>query len=291
MRKAGLFCLFLLMFGIGRAVSFSGADSAVLRGFWEYAAQEKLQELPVDQRLVLIGKFFLGSPYKSGTLNVVREEMPVINLRQFDCVTFVENTLALAFLEKYEEASLPQFVDNILKLRYRGGKIEDYTSRLHYSSDWLYEMKRLHYVEDVTQEAGGIPYALKVGFMSEHPAKYPALAADAKLVRKMKDIETAVNARSYYYVPKAEIGKMSRKIRSGDIVLITTNIKGLDTSHLGIAVKNGKRTFLMHASSGAGKVVVTTVPLEDYMKEIKSQTGIMIARPNIWLEKKWLVMP
>lgn len=47
----------------------------------------------------------------------------------------------------------------------------------------------------------------------------------------------------------------------------------------------------MHASSTAGKVVITTDPLDVYMADIASQTGIIIARPNLVLSEDWLEMP
>ncbi len=47
-----------------------------------------------------IGKFFLGAPYMAGTLETKGAEHLVINLRKFDCVTFVENVVALAWLVK-----------------------------------------------------------------------------------------------------------------------------------------------------------------------------------------------
>ncbi len=282
-----LFCL--LFAGQGHPVS--KADSLVLARFAEYAVREKIGELPIDRRIERIGRFFLGKPYKSGTLNASLKEMPVINLRELDCVTFVENVLALALLENYEAIPVRDFVNNIVKLRYREGRITDYTSRLHYSTDWLYEMERLRYLHDVTKTLGGTRYFPNVGFMSEHPKKYPPLAADRHLVAKMRNIETSINKRTYYYLPKAKLKTVASQIHTGDIVLITTNIQGLDTSHLGIAVKKGRKTYLMHASSTAGKVVVTTVPLEVYMADISSQTGVIIARPNLVLGVDWLEMP
>lgn len=282
-----LFCL--LFAGQGHPVS--KADSLILARFAEYAVREKLGELPIDRRIERIGRFFLGKPYKSGTLNASHKEMPVINLRELDCVTFVENVLALALLENYEAISVRDFVNNIVKLRYREGRITDYTSRLHYSTDWLYEMERLRYLHDVTKTLGGTRYSPNVGFMSKHPKKYPPLAADRHLVTKMRNIETSINKRTYYYLPKAKLKTAASQIHTGDIVLITTNIQGLDTSHLGIAVKKGRKTYLMHASSTAGKVVITTVPLEVYMADISSQTGVIIARPNLVLGVDWLEMP
>jgi hypothetical protein len=40
------------------------------------------------------------------------------------------------------------------------------------------------------------------------------------------------------------------------------------------------RIHLLHASSANGKVEISELPLADYLKKIKSNTGIMVARPQ-----------
>lgn len=273
------------------SATLSQADSIVLEQFWKYAIQRKLSDMPVNQRIPAIGGYFLGKPYQAGTLNVSKEELPVINLRQFDCVTFVENTLALALLDNYEQKPVKAFIENIIRLRYRNGEIIDYTSRLHYSSDWLFEMQRQHILADVTADLGGKIYNPDVNFMSEHVDKYPALKADRSLIPEIRKIEAAINKRTYYYIPKEEIVKCGRKIRAGDVILITTSIKGLDTSHLGFAVRKGGKIYLMHASSSAKRIQITAQPLEKYMEDIHSQTGIMVARLPLLLDISWLALP
>lgn len=260
------------------ATTIADADQKVLKLFWEYAAKKQLASLPVHERISLIGAFFIGFPYKSNTLNVTKKELPVINLRELDCVTLVENVLALAFLDQYNDRATEKFIANIVRLRYRNGEIIDYVSRLHYSTDWLYEMQKADFLTDVTQAVGGVKHPQKISFMSENYTKYPVLAQDKKLILKIKLIETDINKRTYYYIPKEEVETVSDKIADGDVILITTNIKGLDTSHLGFAVKKDGVTHLLHASSLGKKVVLTEVSLQKYMEGIKSQTGIMIGR-------------
>lgn len=260
------------------AYSLSAQDQSILKSFWKYAQKHQLAQLDFQERIPPIARFFINTPYQSNTLNVTLKELPVINLHQLDCVTFVENVLALTFLEEYNEKAIQAFVDNITRLRYRNGEILDYTSRLHYSSDWLYEMQQAGFLTDITRFAGGIPHAREINFMTKHYTRYPQLQKDTSLLKKMKSIETAITQRTYYYIPKGKIHETYDKIKSGDIILITTNIKGLDTSHLGFAWKQGGNTYLLHASSQGKKVKITEVPLEEYMQDISSQTGIMIGR-------------
>lgn len=270
--------LFFVTINCRAAASVSEADRQILRSFWEYAEKEQLSNLSVEKRIPIIARFFLGKPYKSNTLNVNQQELPVINLRELDCVTLVENVLALAYLRQYNENAVDAFVENIVKIRYRHGEIEDYTSRLHYSTDWLYEMQRQKLLSDVTSATGGIKYAKNVNYMSKHYTRYPVLAKDKKLLQKMKTIETEINRRTYYYIPKQKIGNIAGKIQDGDVVLITTNTTGLDTSHLGFALKRKGKTYLLHASSTGKKVVITEQPLQEYMEGIQSQTGIILGR-------------
>ena len=56
-----------------------------------------------------IGKFFLGTPYVTGTLETEGAEHLVVNLREYDCVTFVENVVALVYLVKSQEKSFKAF--------------------------------------------------------------------------------------------------------------------------------------------------------------------------------------
>ena len=272
-----LLCL-LSCFGSCNATTLSDGDRHVLKSFWEYAGEKKLTDMPVNERIPVIARFFLDKPYKAGTLNVTKSELPVINLRELDCVTLVENVLALAFLDHYDNTAIAQFIDNIVKLRYRNGEIVDYTSRLHYSSDWLYEMGRQNFLTDVTKNTGGQILPLDIYFMSRNYTKYSALAQNPKLIPPIRDIETAINKRTYYYIPKEKVNEAYGRIQDGDVILITTNIKGLDTSHLGFALKKNGNIYLLHASSMGKKVMVTEVPLKEYMADIKNQTGIMVAR-------------
>lgn len=260
------------------AVRISKTDQVILEKFFRYAREKKLADLPVSERIPYVATFFIGTPYKGNTLNVTKEELPVINLHELDCVTFVENVLALSFLQEYALEYRDVFVQNIVKVRYRHAQIEDYTSRLHYSSDWLYEMQRQHFLTDLTRFAGGIAYAPQVSFMTKHYDCYPPLKRDPELRSKMKEVESAINRRTYYYIPKERIEEAYAKIKAGDIVLITTTIKGLDTSHLGFAMKRDGSTYLLHASSVGGKVMFSEQPLKEYMEGISTQSGIMLAR-------------
>lgn len=256
----------------------SEADRLVLQKFWHYAQTNHLKEQETGERISSIARFFLDTPYKSNTLNTADEEKLIVNLRELDCVTFVDNVLALAFLSEYTSSSEDTFQKNLQKIRYRDGIIEDFTSRLHYSSDWLYEMQQNLLLKDITADLGGIKHTKEINFMSGHHELYPALKNNPQLLTKIKNMEDSINKRTCYYIPKSDIDKVYPKIKTGDIILITTNIAGLDTSHLGIAILYNGTIHLLHASSEYKKVMISLSPLKEYMAGIRSQNGIIIGR-------------
>lgn len=276
-----LFSIVVLSFlpGCKAQSPISPEDQATLSRFFRYASEKELHKLPLNERIVAIGLFFINTPYKGGTLEINPKEQLVVNLQEFDCVTFADNVLALALLEKYDPRQTEAFLKNLQRIRYRNGEITDYTARLHYSTDWLHEMSQAGMLKDVTRENGGIPFPNKVGFISRNWQKYPALKQDSTLVEKIACIENNINDRKYYYIPQDQVSSVAGKIRTGDIILITTDKKGLDTAHVGIAIEQEGQIHLLHASLSARKVVITENTLPEYLQGIRSHSGIIIARP------------
>lgn len=229
-------------------------------------------------------KFFLGVPYVGKTLEYEPERL-IVNLREMDCMTFVENVLALAEASASGTPSWQTYLEKLQQIRYRDGKIEDYTSRLHYTSDWIYENEKKGLVADITKEIGGVPLAMDVSFVSTHPESYMQLQSHPEYIAVMAKKEKEINSRQYYYIPKEEIDKREAQIRTGDIVCFVTSIKGLDISHVGIVHKEGDKMTFIHASSGKKRVIINEESLQDYVLGIKKSKGIMVLRPQFVTER------
>lgn len=254
-------------------LSIESKDSLIFNSFVEYSKVCPLNKISTT------ATFFLNTPYKGGTLDINKKEQLIINLRELDCLTFVENVLALYECKKNKNLSIESFKSNIMKIRYRGGNILGYESRLHYSTDWLYNNSENGLIRDITKEIGGTPFNRNVNFMSQNSDKYSALKTK-KAVKKIKTVEVNINSRDYYYIPKEKIKDIEGKIENGDIIFITTNIKGLDIAHLGYAINVNNRIHLIHASSQHKKVIISPAHLGKYLNDIDHFTGIMIARIN-----------
>jgi hypothetical protein len=230
-----------------------------------------------DQFMLEIGKFFLGTPYVTGTLETKRVEHLVVNLREYDCVTFIENVVALLWHVKSRGKSFETFRRLLQKIRYRQGRLQGYSSRLHYFSDWIHDNQKKGIVRDVTAKIGGRPLRKAITFMTTHPDLYPPLKNVTKL-RRMKLIEKTISRRSPFFIPKKTLGRLEDRIRDGDLIAITTNTKGLDVQHVGLAARVKNRIHLLHASIIEGKVVLSKKTLYQYLMKSKVRSGIMVAR-------------
>jgi hypothetical protein len=239
--------------------------------------KKKASSKSPDQLILEIGKFFLGTPYVSGTLETKGAEHLVINLREVDCVTFVENVVALVCLVKSREKSFKAFQRYLQKIRYRRGRLQGYSSRLHYFSDWIYDNQRKRIVRDVTAKIGGRPLRKAPTFMTTHPDLYPALKNTA-IFRKMKSIEGTISKRSPYFIPKKTLRRIEDRIHDGDLIAVTTNVEGLDVQHVGLTIKVKNRVHLLHASSTEGQVVLSKKTLYRYLMQSKARSGMMVAR-------------
>jgi hypothetical protein len=236
-----------------------------------------LSEKTPNERIIEIGQWFLNTPYVEKTLELPGEEKLVINLMGLDCTTYLETVVTLARLAQKGEYSFEDYKRELEFLRYQDGIRKDYPSRLHYFSDWIYQNEQKGIIKDVTKEIGGKPYVNIPSFMSSNPQYYAQLG-NPDFVKRLKVAEAEISKRTYHYIPKEEISKNEQHIKSGDLIAITTSMQNLDIVHVGFAIEKEGRIHLMHAGTKNMKVEISEMPLHDYLKGNKSQSGIMVAR-------------
>lgn len=234
-------------------------------------------DLADNERLIALGKLFLGTPYVAKTLEQEGGESIVLNLRGLDCTTYVENVLAFNQLSFKPEKSLEDFGKQIERIRYRDGQLRGYSSRLHYFSDWISNNEKKGLVKDLTPSLGGVKEVRNIDFMGKHPQFYPQLSEEDE-VQKITKIEERLSNRPFVYLPLAEIPAIEHKIESGDILALVTSINGLDVTHTGFALWQNGQLHLLHAST-SGEVVISEKPLTSYLKGIKKNMGILVVRP------------
>lgn len=268
-------------------VQVSERDWAIARGTLAWAWEQGLQVLPIGDVVATIGTTFVGTPYIPGTLELPGPERLVVNLRQFDCVTFVEHVLVLARLTRSESPGLlddeggfrDRYRDELTRVRYRDGVLAGYPSRLHYFSEWIRNAQEKGLVRDVTAELGGIEDPRPIDFMSSNPDAYRQLSEEPGLVDTIRVTEERLTATPRHFIPEDRIASIEEGIRNGDLIAAVSSVDGLDVAHTGIALWHGGRLHLMHAPLVGDSVEISERPLADRIRTISGQTGIIVARP------------
>jgi Protein of unknown function (DUF1460) len=245
--------------------------------------------LSMAEGVVAVGKTFIGNPYPKSNvesskkpdgpvvLQPIGKEVLVINLKKFDCVTFVESMVSLTQTQMSAKPSYDVFKNNLTRIRYRNGAI-DYGARLHYYSDWLFENEKRGILTNITKEIGGEIFNKDVFYMSYKRDTFYGNMADPATFNTIKNVEEAITKREKWYIPKERVADIESKLKDGDLIGITNVMDGMDMAHTGFVVWQNGRAYMLHASSQFRQVIMTDVPLVDYLLRNKGQSGIMVGR-------------
>ena len=262
-------------------------DWAVFEEKVRFAAERGLADMELGEAIVQLAESFVGTTYTPGTLEEPGRERLVINFRELDCVTLVENVLALTRFVREDGAEAladpvaarARYEAHLTDLRYRGGRLDGYPSRLHYFSEWLTDNASKGLLRVVTGELDPAADPEPVRFMSEHPEAYRQLA-DPGVLQAIAAMEERLDAGpDRLYVPQDRIARVAGRIRPGDVIAATSTVAGLDVAHTGFAVWRDGVLHLLHAPLVGRSVEISEQPLAERILSIGSQDGIMVARP------------
>jgi hypothetical protein len=267
--------------------SWTRQDWEVLQAKVGWARQNRVDTLAIGKRIARIGETFVGGPYLPQTLDPPGPERLVINLRALDCVTFVENVLALAhfvreaprdILDRPEQA-MRAYQAMIERIRYRDGKLAGYPSRLHYFSEWYRDNETKGLVDNVTDDLGGVVDGEPISFMTGHRDAYWQLTVSNEAYAEIGRIEARLNQTPRYYVPEDRVAAIMDRLEDGDILAMASNLAGLDVAHTGIAVRTADGVHLLNAPLVGRSVEISEKTIPDRLAGIRSQDGLMVGRP------------
>jgi len=279
--KNKIFAIFLILGVLGNAQQITCSPENKSLFETKISVLEQTKASSLGDTIALVGQSFLGTPYVEKTLEVGDTETLVVNFGGLDCTTFVENVLAFSLMLKNQQQDFENFTENLETVRYRNGNLEGYPSRLHYFTEWIRNNEKKGLVKDITAELDGVELEKPINFMGTHRNLYPFLASDENY-EAMVAVEKEIAKEKLCYLPQDQIESKEHLIKSGDIIALATSIKGLDVTHTGIAIHQPDgRLHLLHASSKNGEVEISELPLADYLKNIKSNIGIIVARPTL----------
>jgi D-alanyl-D-alanine carboxypeptidase/D-alanyl-D-alanine-endopeptidase (penicillin-binding protein 4) len=209
-------------------------------------------------RLESIAHAALGTPYADGPLGEgpdgTHDRDPLMDLGRVDCVTFVEQSIALARAASYQEA-----FDALQRIRYKDGII-DYERRNHFFiADWIANNP---FCIDLSQSLGveTLPLTRTIsrrGFFDRTNA--------AELGRNIPD-----QVLTIHYVPLAQAAAAEAKLPSPGLIVFVGKTDWLFALHCGLYFRDtAGKGLLFHASSKQGSVV--SQPLLAYLDENKTR--------------------
>lgn len=221
----------------------------------------------------------LGTPYVAHTLEG-DQEMLTINIHELDCLTFIETLYSLTRATLNRRYSWRDFAANIENIRYRGGEMGDYSSRIHYISEWIIDNHIRGNLVEITPDLPHVDYMIKnIDYMTHHTDSYRQLKDDSVMVKKIRRYE--LRRHRFPYVKRSWLNDKAVKaaLRSGDFVSLVTKTEGLDVSHNGIIIVDDKGDpYLLDASMSGGKVMLESKPLFKYLERSKTNIGIRVFR-------------
>ena len=221
----------------------------------------------------------LGTPYVVHTLEA-DEEVLTINIHELDCLTFIESLYALTRATLNHRYSWRDYAANIENVRYRGGTMGDYSSRIHYISEWIIDNHLRGNLVEVTPDLPHADYMVKnIDYMSKNPSQYRQLKNDTAMVEKIRRYE--LRQHRFPYLKRSWLNDKDVKaaLRSGDFISLVTKADGLDVSHNGIIIVDDKgNPYLLDASMSGGKVMLESKPLFKFLERSKNNIGVRVFR-------------
>lgn len=202
------------------------------------------------ERTERISARFLGRAYVANPLEGGPDTPEVFkaSLEGFDCVTYIETSLALA-----RSRSIDEFTDELREMRYGNGRI-DFYHRNHYMVDWVTNNEERGIIKDVTTGPQAVVKTRTLSLIEALPRK----------------------TTSFRCFPKRSLNRIQSGIETGDVMLFASTRKTLDVFHAGILIKGKDEISLRHASRAAGRV--TEQSLASFTSAHR-MSGMILLRP------------
>ena len=205
----------------------------------------------ISEKLRWLTEQLLGKPYVIWPL-IGSQDVPeqfTATYAAFDCVTYLETCLALAWAKNVDE------VDGLLReIRYRDGNVK-WEDRLHYTTDWSKYHVKCGNFKDITRGEDTLSRTKEINFL------------------KCFKPRTII----FRYFPKRKLNKVSQQFCDGDLIYFASTRKGLDTFHVGFLFWVDGKLMMRHSAKSKGGVVEQE--LAEFIK-MNTMPGFIVARPK-----------
>lgn len=224
-----------------------------------------------------VARAWVGRPYRSGGAGLGPEKL-LVNLEQMDCMTAIENLMALHVASWWQQAGYfseaEAFLQALLRVRYHSLPPCRWEDRYHYLTHAF-----------LAWEAAGFGSWLPLGqpdkrtirYISSHKKQYGGFSD----WRAIGAVEATLTKRLRFYIPETELADWLPLLQDGDIVAFIPEDSTLDVSHVGVFFWEGGRPTFAHASS-IKKQWVWGEDLCAYLDRRSKVIGITVFRPASW---------
>lgn len=246
------------------------------------------QDYPIQRKIEIQSAELLNAPYSEGALgegiNGRYDQNPLYRFDYFDCETYVDTVMALAFA-----SDLSDFKNKINQIRYKQGNVS-FTCRNHFpSADWIPNNKKNGYIRELNFLIAGkktrvnrTQINLRNWYhnLTTDRIRIPYLSSQEKetrlfLLKKEGQAQSASEYISISYIPVFDLlqnPKLRQRIPSGSLIFFVGHDSYLSSRmgtpmnvlHMSFAIWNNGQLYCRMASSKAGRVLDVLFP--DYLK-------------------------
>jgi len=230
--------------------------SAAARRWMEMTAEERQAHLAdstmsgsLADRLVRMSEGFLGTPYLVSPLGEGsgKDPDPLIRFDAVDCLTFVEESIALALGRSSDE------VERLLtEIRYFNRPI--FSERNHLmEAQWIPHNIGKGFLRPATQRLGGDATRQVWKQINERAWSSPSARALG-----LTGVERPMGRFALSVIGLEELLTIAPRLESGTVLVIVREDRLFSptrVSHVGFVIQKGRRTYLRHATRTFGKVV------------------------------------
>lgn len=278
--KIGLFLLmpfsYIFQCNAQQIRRLAEADSQLIIQYQTELNQLEKQPNSVGESVYKAAELFTGTDYLSALpKDVPTKQKPIVCLRKVDCVSLLENALALHRTKGTPTLSaVDTFLSVSRQLKYRHGKPIGYASRLHYYGEWIEQGIQKRYFSLLGPDSLYQENERKLGLLSKD------LVLPDSLKSQMREIEARLNKTPLKLIPSDKVLAAYPHIQQGDIIFFAAKRPtGLDFGHAGILNKSSQgEVELLHASKDNSRVENFSSLLK-YLKTHPRFYGFVLLRP------------
>lgn len=211
-----------------------------------------LSDKPLPDRIASVSAGFLDTPYLVSPLGegagAPTDPDPTFRLDAVDCLTFVEETVALSLAK--DETQLGALLD---QLRY--GEKRAYEDRNHLmEAQWLPRNVEKGFLRDVTDRYGGAD-----AVWAEKVITRKTWTSRSSSELKLPADKQVVGTFRFRMIPLEKVLTRAKKVPSGTLMIVIREdlpLKVTRVTHLGFIVQKKGRPILRHAARNVfGRVV------------------------------------